>query len=401
MIHMQPDLNNLTTYYMKMSCFEDMKNLPTLPLFSEEICELLNQLSTAIRNDKEAKRYPDVVTFGFFCRKANLLQMKQQYYVPNRLGRGLSFHIAPSNVPINFAYSFVMGLLSGNACIVRTSSKDFPQIRIICRLLKELEEKSPIVKYLAVVGYPHDKTVTDYFSSLASTRVIWGGDYTIEQIRKSPVGVRCQDVMFSNRYSLCVINASAILELDNMERLAQGFYNDTYMYDQNACSSPRLLYWKGADDEVQAAQERFWNMVASYIDDKYELEAVVAIDKLTLGYKMAIELQDVTIKTGVDNRISRVVLKNLVDGLEDYTCPGGCFLEYVSEDLQDLVNVVTEKYQTMTYFGFKSEELAMWTIQNGLSGIDRIVPIGKATDFNILWDGYNLINTLSRVVYYE
>ena len=28
-----------------------------------------------------------------------------------RLGRGIIFHIAPSNVPINFAYSLVAGLL--------------------------------------------------------------------------------------------------------------------------------------------------------------------------------------------------------------------------------------------------------------------------------------------------
>jgi hypothetical protein len=30
------------------------------------------------------------------------------------------------------------------------------------------------------------------------------------------------------------------------------------------------------------------------------------------------------------------------------------------------------------------------------NGIDRIVPIGKTTDFNLIWDGYDLINVLSR-----
>ena len=32
------------------------------------------------------------------------------------------------------------------------------------------------------------------------------------------------------------------------------------------------------------------------------------------------------------------------------------------------------------------------------SGIDRIVPIGRTMDFSLNWDGYNLINTLSREI---
>jgi len=31
-------------------------------------------------------------------------------------------------------------------------------------------------------------------------------------------------------------------------------------------------------------------------------------------------------------------------------------------------------------------------------GIDRIVPIGATMDFSLIWDGRNLINTLSREV---
>lgn len=398
---MQPDLNKLKTYFMKQDNFEEMKRLPALPLFSDEICEFLNQLSITIRNDKQAKEYPDIVTFGFFCRKSNLMHMKQQFYSSKCLGRGFSFHVAPSNVPINFAYSFVVGLLAGNPCVVRTSSKDFAQTKIICRLIDEIAHEHPISKYLAVIGYPHDKGLTDYFSSLACTRVIWGGDHTIEEIRKSPVGVRCQDVVFSDRYSFCVIDAKSVLELVDLDNLIRGFYNDTYLYDQNACSSPRFIYWRGNEQDVQCAQERFWNAVSSYIKDRYQLEAVVAIDKLTMGYKMAIEQENIAIKKCVDNRIYRLLVKQLPDNLIDYVCPGGFFVEYASNHLNELTKVVTNKFQTMTYFGLASDELVNWSIQNGLAGIDRIVPIGKATDFNLIWDGYNLIRSLSRVIYCE
>jgi len=32
------------------------------------------------------------------------------------------------------------------------------------------------------------------------------------------------------------------------------------------------------------------------------------------------------------------------------------------------------------------------------NGIDRIVPIGKTTDFSLTWDGFNMIETLSRKI---
>jgi hypothetical protein len=37
-------------------------------------------------------------------------------------------------------------------------------------------------------------------------------------------------------------------------------------------------------------------------------------------------------------------------------------------------------------------------VSNGLSGIDRIVPVGKALDMGVIWDGYDLIRTMSRIV---
>ena len=102
---------------------------PDVP-FSDVVIEYLSTLSSSLLRDRESRLYPDVVTFAFFCRKANLLAQKKKYVRDDnlRLGRGVLFHIAPSNVPINFGYSLVAGLLSGNYNIVRVSSKIFPQV---------------------------------------------------------------------------------------------------------------------------------------------------------------------------------------------------------------------------------------------------------------------------------
>ena len=63
-----------------------------------------------------------------------------------------------------------------------------------------------------------------------------------------------------------------------------------------------------------------------------------------------------------------------------------------------MYSVVTDKYQTITYFGINPEELQQNIIENKLRGIDRIVPIGKAMDIGVIWDGHDLLRELSREI---
>ena len=52
----------------------------------------------------------------------------------------------------------------------------------------------------------------------------------------------------------------------------------------------------------------------------------------------------------------------------------------------------------MSYFGFSKLSLKNFVKMNKISGIDRIVPIGRTLDMGIVWDGYDLPRTLSRVI---
>lgn len=382
-----------------------MVALKPLQPFSNEVLEFLNNLSVKIMRDKESKAYPDIITFGFFCRKGNLQKLKQTYEgkIWGRIGRGLSFHIAPSNVPINFAYTLVVGLLCGNICIVRASSKSFIQTKIICRLMKEtFQEKPSIIEdYIAIITYSRDNNVTEELSKLADARIIWGGDNTVNEIRKSQMKPRAVEVTFADRYSLCVLDAASMLKIADLPGLSREFYNDTYLYDQNACSSPRMMIWLGDKETIKTAKKIFWNAIHGYIINFYQVEAVVAVDKLITELSCAIDFENVHIEKTEDNLINRVQIQSLDMNIPDYRCLGGCFLEYDAANLDDLAKIVTDKYQTLSYLGCNPKELQRWVIENGLKGIDRIVPIGRTADFGVIWDGYDLITTLSRICYYE
>ena len=173
--------------------------------FSEQAITWLSALSHVLSKDPGTKQLPDVATFAFFCRKANLLQLKKQYCPENSLrsGRGLVFHITPKNVPCTFAYSLASGILSGNANVVKIPSGKSAQSDAICRAICELgrqKEFRHVSSRQALVRYDQTSSATGYFSSICDVRVIWGGDSSIDEIRKNRLSTRAFDINFASRY---------------------------------------------------------------------------------------------------------------------------------------------------------------------------------------------------------
>ena len=383
-----------------------VKNVSTCPFvpYDDLLCEFLNDLSSDLRSSEESSAFPDVMAFAFWCRKGNIAKLKTDFKKNGevRLGLGVLFHIAPSNVPVNFAFSFVFGLLSGNANIVRVPSKPFPQIGIICAAIDRLfatDKYREIKEMTALIRYEQNNEITSMFSANCNARLIWGGDITIRDIRKiASVPERCVDIAFSDRYSLCVIDAPSIINLDETEliRLSERFYNDTYLMDQNACSSPHLVLWLG--DKKDVAKEIFWKAVHHKVSMKYQLEAVSAVDKYTLLCKNAIELNNIKSFKQHSNYVYRVAVDKMIDNIDEFRGKFGYFFEYDTNDINCIAHIINNKYQTLTYFGVDKSKLLNFIVKNRLSGIDRIVPIGKALDMDIIWDGYDLMRSLSRII---
>lgn len=380
---------------------QTVSTCPLVP-YDALLCEFLNNLSSELRSCKEAAAYPDIMAFAFWCRKANIAKLKADFEDGKaRLGLGLVFHITPSNVPINFAFSFVFGLLSGNANIVRVPSKPFLQIGIICAVINRLfcDDKYGEIKAMtAFVKYEQNDEITGIFSANCNARIIWGGDVTIRNIRKLPIPERGVEIAFSDRYSFCVIDAPSVIKLDEAElkRLAESFYNDTYLMDQNACSSPHLIVWLG--EEKEAAKERFWMAVYRIVAEKYQLAAVNAVDKYTLLCHNAIELNNIRGFKKHSNHVYRIAIDSLPDNMDTLRGKCGYFYEYDTYDIDSIAHIINSKYQTLTYFGLDKSQLLDFVVKNRLSGIDRIVPVGKALDMGVIWDGYDIVKSLSRII---
>ena len=132
--------------------------------------------------------------------------------------------------------------------------------------------------YICFVKYPPIKEITDLFSGMCQSRVVWGGDATIAEIRQSPLQPRANEVNFADRYSFSVLNADAFLAAEDQDKIVQNFYNDTYFSDQNACTAPRIIVWVG--DKKAEGKELFWKKVVAYAKEHYNIAPVQTIGKI-------------------------------------------------------------------------------------------------------------------------
>lgn len=408
MIHMLPCLVNykeiqdsVSVLVGSHSLIQELFHIKALQPFDENVVDFFNDLSKVLLSQKRTKMFSDITTFAFWIRKASIKKYQEKYQEPDGtgkryFGRGRVFHIAPSNVPVNYAYSLAVGLLAGNINIVRVSSKDFEQVQIINQAIKQVLADYPmLVPYITVLRYGHCKKVNDYFSAMADLRVIWGGDKTIQELRQSPIPVRAGEITFADRYSLAVINAEDYLNIEDKEKTARDFYNDTYLTDQNACTSPRIVVWTGS--RIEEAKEVFWENLFGVVQEEYTIQPVQAVDKLTNLYLAACKYScKISNEGGFDNRLVCVQVENPDRNIMEYKGNSGYFYEYICSDICEIRNLIGNRCQTIGYIGGRTMLTSL--LESGLQGVDRIVPVGKTMDFDLIWDGYDLYYHMTRII---
>lgn len=400
MIPMQQEFMNKVKFCVgSQNDFKNIERVPCVAPFSERIMDFLQDLSSRLMEDKRAKRYSDIVTFAFWCRKSSVLHMKKNYHdLDRRKGRGLSFHIAPSNIPMMFAFSLVSSMLAGNSNVVRISSKGFPQTEILCTHLNDLfSTKYKDLKVMHfIITYPHDDKVTDYISQICDSRIIWGGNRSVAQIRKSPLKASAIELPFYDRFSFAVIDVKEYLKFEKKQEVAERFYVDTYFSDQNACSSPQLVCWLGGNsEEFSAAREEFWSKLRNVVEKKYSFQAIQGVDKLSAVSRYSIVYGDGA-AAAEDMALVTVFIDKLHGDLKNFRCPGGYFYEYHADKLDEICTVCTNECQTIAYFGIERDDILQ--ITSMCKGVDRVVPIGNTMNFTLVWDGFDFIDSLSKIV---
>jgi hypothetical protein len=371
---------------------------------STEATEFLSALGQYLMTPSITTQFPELAPLGFFLRRRKLDSLGSRL-VGNesksiRVPRGLIFHVPPANVDTVFVYSWALSLMCGNANIVRISKRFGPTSQYLIDAISQFLSKTSaeFQRSQAFVAYEHEEHWTETFSLHCDLRVLWGGDQTIDSIRRFRLSPRGRDLVFPDRKSLSLISAETWNELSSTEKrdLATKFAQDAYWFNQAACSSPQMIVWVGTNKAVETASVEF--------------EKFISESRLVM---------DISQNTGfLIDRVTSSVVSSMRGLVSKYTenFPGfrlnfpigesrinefhgtGAFEFRQISNLSDLALVIQRRDQTCTYFGFGREELIRLARTLNGQGIDRFVPIGSALDFAEEWDGEDFLVEFSRLV---
>jgi hypothetical protein len=250
-----------------------------------------------------------------------------------------------------------------------------------------------------LISYPHDDRVTGRLSAACDARLIWGGDATVLKVRSIGLKPTAVEGGFADRFSIAALHARAILKLDDnaLAEVVRRFVNDTLWFDQQACSSPRCVYWIGDQSEVAAGRARFWPLFSGAAE-RFEDSPAAVMSRVGDLFTLAAEGAITSVSGSLAARPGRGIGARSLAPVRELHSGFGLFVEYELDRLPDLASSLHDKDQTLVIHGFAMTEVEELVEKLPNRSLDRIVQVGQATDFAVTWDGTNLFDLLLRRV---
>ena len=234
-------------------------------------------------------------------------------------------------------------------------------------------------------------------------RVVWGGDATIRAIRSIPLRPTATEICFADRFSLAAFSSIAVKTADTnaFRDLIRGFYNDAFWFAQQACSSPRMIVWVGTEPDTAEAKQRFWSALSKEVVRRHaENTPTTAMARLVASYEYAAhglaKLSADDLWNHFPSRMEGTTSR--WDDMREFHCGNGFFIQVQVPFLTGLASQLTDKYQTLVVYGFSEQDKRDLINSLGPRSLDRIVSVGKALAFDPVWDGQNLIRSLTRII---
>lgn len=405
-----PQNKNISLEQLKSN--QLLSNAKTRPS-QQRVIEFLNTLSHELFNLVSDSKDPEITALAFWLRKGNILPlMNERNDVTNtqratKRARGVVFLMPPTNVGLLFCYQMALALLTGNKVIIRLSPQTpknaFTLCNVITALLRQ-DEHQEIVKSILVLSYNHQKEITEHISQNCDLRLIWGGDKTVQKIRKIPLAPKAMDVSFSDRFSWVIINTKKFLYLEETKKiaLAQKLRNDITLFDQQACTSPKILCWIGTEDERKQSSEILRkNLELLSNQASYDIDLANIVEKQENLYSLMALLTDNKlhlIPTDISFLTIKTITKEDLLKIHDFNRGNGILIEAGVKAMSELMPMISPKEQTLSYYGYTLEELNTFSAGTNGPFFDSLVPIGKAHTFSHVWDGYNLFDLYQRDV---
>lgn len=375
----------------------------TAALFDPERMQVLAEFSAAVLGDPELRRDSAAASLAYWLRRKNLEALAQYLGVVGdgiRVPAGLVFHVTPANVDTIFVYSWALSFLAGNANIVRLTTRVSELMQALVEALNSALVKSPAsAAGNLFVSYEHNDALTGMISMACDQRIVWGGNETVQRLRAVPMNPHAGERSFASKRSFAVVKLESYQDSDPEERkrLADALVVDILPFGQMACSSPHTVYWlTEGNDWTAAARQLGEDVQAAYSRRFGGADLGLAVRRFNAACAAAAAGKVSSIQ--VQPHTAQCIATSLEGAEQSEPCGAGLLMHAGCAEMSALQDVVCAKHQTVGYFGLDVTERRKLAEIIGRVGADRVVPIGRALEFSVQWDGFNLWNDLTRTV---
>jgi hypothetical protein len=402
------EINNLESLSKKI--IENRKKLDNLPL--EDILEIIHQFSENILKNPKTRSIEGIAFVSQWFRKFNLEKIininfgnkeilgnysKSENKMIIAQPKGLIGHWIAGNVITLGIFSLIQSLLVRNANILRVPKNSIP---LVLELLKTFGESKyngikgyDLLSSTAVIYYPHeDKKSNEEFSLLCDTRIIWGGEESVNAISNTSKKENCEDIIFGPKYSFSIIDSETIHDVNLLKKTMNNLVYDIIFSEQNSCTSPQILFCEGTYSQLDKVADELENAF-KVLPKKYEkmnISMFQASNIIKARSEYALENEkDLLISSGND----WTILKDKNLQLEEPIKSRTIFIKSCN-NLYDILNLITPKIQTIGYMFQNKERLIDLSKKLNLKGVSRIVPIGQMNYYDAPWDGKLLLTRL-------
>src|SRR5271170_870026 len=156
---------------------------------------------------------------------------------------GVIGHWPAGNVEIQPILSMTCALLGGNAALVRIPSGLVDLTRDLMAKLVQSDRDELLTRRIFMAAFAHERhDLHEAMARVVDGAMIWGGQEAVLQIRGLPFPHWTKVAVFGPRISVAALDAGAWSNADLQESWCRRIARDVWQFDQQACSSPQVLF---------------------------------------------------------------------------------------------------------------------------------------------------------------
>lgn len=173
---------------------------------------------------------------------------------------GVLVHVAAGNAPTVAPLSVLEGLLAGNINLLKISSRDSDFGAHVLKALVDASEERALAPFVYALQFSSsEKDLLQTLFEQADGIAAWGGESAVASVRSmAPAGARI--IAWGHKISMSYFSREAASD----EECLRGLAEDTCRIEQQACSSPQIVY---LDTEDRGELEAFARRLADVLPD--------------------------------------------------------------------------------------------------------------------------------------